>query len=83
MKENVLYVKLDENKVITGFFKCFSTKPKYKAIGCEFAKSDIENAKILDAEVLEASGYRKVDYYDIIVGKSTYSNGIFTKNEEV
>lgn len=83
MKENVLYVKLDANKVITGFFKCLATKPKYKAVGCEFLKKDLENAVILDAVIYENNTYRKVDYNDIIVGASTFNNGIFIQNKNI
>lgn len=54
MKENKLYIKIDENSIITGYFICFAKTPKYRACGCNFDESkDFENAIVVDSNLLD------------------------------
>ena len=72
MKINKIYCKIDENKVIQGYFICFAKEPKYKAMGCNFDESkDFENAVVIDASYLE----------QIHVGYSQIINGVFIENK--
>lgn len=72
MEISKIYCKLDENKVIQGYFICFAKVPKYRATGCNFDESkDFENAVVIDSQ-----------YFDKIhVGYSKVENGIFIENK--
>ena len=74
METNKIYCKLDENKVIQGYFICFAKEPKYRAIGCNFdEKTDHEIA--IEVEV------PSID--NIHVGYSQVINGTFIENKEL
>ena len=63
---NKIYCKLNNEKIIEGYFICFTKEPKYKAMGCNFDESkDFENAVIVDSKYLG----------DIIVGQSKVIKG--------
>lgn len=73
METNKIYCKLDENKVIQGYFICFAKEPKYSAMGCNFDESkDFENADVIDSQYLDK----------IHVGYSKVINGVFYENLE-
>ena len=73
METNKLYCKLDENKVIQGYFICFAKEPKYRAMGCNFDESkDFENAVVIDSQYLDK----------IHVGYSQVIDGKFIENKE-
>ena len=73
MEINKIYCKLNENKVIQGYFICFAKVPKYRAMGCNFDESkDFKNAVIISSEYLEL----------IHIGKSKVIDGKFYVNEE-
>ena len=64
METNKIYCKLDENKIIQGYFICFAKVPKYRAMGCNFDESkDFENAVVIDSQYLDKihAGYSKVE----------------------
>ena len=66
METNKIYCKLNENKVIQGYFICFAKVPKYRAMGCNFDESkDFENAIIVEPTELNK----------IEVNKSQFING--------
>ena len=73
METNKIYCKLDENKVIQGYFICFAKVPKYRAMGCNFDESkDFENAVVIDSQYLD----------HIYVGFSMIIDGAFVENKE-
>lgn len=73
METNKIYCKLDENKVIKGYFICFAKVPKYRAMGCNFDESkDFENAVVIDSQYLDF----------IHTGFSKVENGVFVENKE-
>ena len=66
MEINKIYCKLNNEKIIEGYFICFSQTPKYRAMGCNFDESkDFENAVIVDSKYLD----------DIVVGQSKVIKG--------
>ena len=72
METNKIYSKLDENKVIQGYFICFAKVPKYRAMGCNFDESkDFENAVVIDSQYLDK----------IHIGYSKVENGVFIENK--
>ena len=72
METNKIYCKLDENKVIQGYFICFAKEPKYRAMACNFDESkDFENAVVIDSHYLDK----------IHIGYSKVENGIFVENQ--
>lgn len=72
METNKIYCKLNENKVIQGYFICFAKVPKYRAMGCNFDESkDFENATMISPEYLDS----------IHVGYSQVINGEFVENK--
>ena len=73
METNKIYCKLDENKIIQGYFICFAKEPKYKAMGCNFDEAvDFENADVISPEYLDK----------IHVGYSKVIKGVFYENLE-
>ena len=61
-------IKIDENNIITGYFKLISEKP-YRATGCNMQQN--ENGIEIDDSLLE----------QIIVGESIFIDGkIYNKN---
>lgn len=73
METNKIYCKLDENKIIQGYFICFAKEPKYRAMGCNFDESkDFENAVVISPEYLDK----------IHVGFSKVVDGKFIENKE-
>ena len=73
METNKIYCKIDENKVIQGYFICFAKNPKYRAMGCNFDESkDFENAVMIDSQYLDK----------IHVGFSMIIDGAFIENKE-
>lgn len=55
-------IKIDENNVITGYFKLISEKP-YRAMGCDMQQND--NGIEIDDSLLE----------QIVVGESKFVDG--------
>ena len=55
-------IKIDENNIITGFFKLISEKP-YRATGCDMQQND--NGIEIDDSLLE----------QIVVGESKFVDG--------
>ena len=73
METNKIYCKLDENKVIQGYFICFAKEPKYRAMGCNFDESkDFENSVVIDSQYLD----------NIHIGYSQVIDGTFVENAE-
>ena len=73
MEINKIYCKLDENKVIQGYFICFAKVPKYRAmaVGNFDESKDFENAVVIDSQ-----------YLDLIhIGYSQVINGQFVENK--
>jgi hypothetical protein len=60
-------IKIDENNIITGYFKLISEKP-YRATGCNMQQN--EDGIEIDDSLLE----------QIIVGESKYIDGVITNN---
>ena len=61
-------IKINENNIITGYFKLISEKP-YKAMGCNMQRND--NGIEIDNSLLD----------QIIVGESIFIDGkIYNKN---
>ena len=72
---NKLYLKLDNNFKIQGYFKQFNIEPHYSAVGCEFdLKTDLENSVICEQDI---------NTDDIYIGESQYVNGIFIQNKPI
>lgn len=72
METNKIYCKLDENKVIQGYFICFAKVPKYRAMGCNFDESkDFEIAVEVDVPSIDA----------IHINHSQVINGQFVENK--
>ena len=72
METSKIYCKLNENKVIQGYFICFAKEPKYRAMGCNFDESvDFENAVVIDSQYIDK----------IHVGYSKVENGVFIENK--
>lgn len=60
-------IKIDENNIITGYFKLISESP-YRATGCDMQRND--NGIEIDDSLLE----------QIVVGESKYIDGVITNN---
>ena len=75
METNKIYCKLNENKVIQGYFICFAKEPKYRAMGCNFDESkDFENAVVIDSQYLDKIhiGYSQVIYGTFVENGEQY-----------
>ena len=75
METNKIYCKLDENKVIQGYFICFAKVPKYRAMGCNFDESkDFEHAVVIDSQYLDKIhiGYSQVIYGTFVENAEQY-----------
>lgn len=74
MEINKLYIKLDEEKTIVGYFKQFTKKPisgELFKIGCDFDETkDFTNAIVTD-----------LNENEIEVGKDKHINGKLVKGE--
>ena len=70
---NKIYCKLNNEKIIEGYFICFAKEPKYKAMGCNFDESkDFENAVVISQEYIDK----------IHIGFSKVENDVFVENKE-
>ena len=79
METNKIYCKLDENKVIQGYFICFVKVPKYRAMGCNFDESkDFENAVMIDSQYLDKIhvGYSQVIYGTFVENAELYEQSL-------
>lgn len=76
MKIGKLYIKLDENNTIQGYFKQFTEKPQHNQcfkIGCNFDEAkDFENSVIIDS----------LDENKIKIGISKIIDNHFIENPE-
>ena len=78
METNKIYCKLDENKVIQGYFICFAKEPKYRAMSVrDFDESkDFENAVVIDSQYLDLihCGYSMIIDGQFIENKEAFEN---------
>ena len=75
METNKIYCKIDENKVIQGYFICFAKNPKYRAMGCNFDESkDFANAVVIDSQYIDKIhiGYSQVIYETFVENREQY-----------